>query len=343
VNSVYRICSTSGVFFSPLALEKKSEPDTTDPSHLDNPHSDAGSESTALLSTNAEQSDMKASALIKATQFDAAFLRLGEIQSEADKNWATAQQFAVKNSPVLGSSSLDTIEDYIDVLENRDGEVKAEGDINSRYLAFHNALNELLVRIQALIGTGSSGDRLDIPGKKIFNEIFQFMWDHHDDTVGGPYDSREEAEIIAKQFKQGTIEVDDYSSKDGPFYLKPSYSALDSLVPCLVDEDKRSTMLIILDIYSVHDISDPDDFWDGDSDLRPFVDDGSLEHALISSGRASQIQAVQLALEDIRKIHETETQFCLETYNRQLTQFNNLVKMFSAFMEGLVQNLKGFL
>jgi hypothetical protein len=310
--------------------------------------SDEAAERQALLDSAgismAEQGDGRVTDLIGAGQFEAASLRLSESQVEAARGWSKARLYAGQNYPALANWSIPVVRDYIQVLEVRDRGVKAEGDINSRYLAFHNALNELLVKIQALVGTESSGDKMDIPAKKIFNEIFEFMFAHAGDRIGGPYPSQDAAEKAAEQFKQGTVEVSAFNPHRGYllFYLVPSYAALNALVPCLVGENKRDDMLYVLKEYREKRISDPDGVWAGDVPIDPSYLE-NLEQALVISGRASQLQAVQLALEDVRKIHETETQFCLETYNRQLTQFNNLVKMFSAFMESLVQNLKSFL
>jgi hypothetical protein len=285
--------------------------------------------------------------LLGAKQFDAALLRLVELNDQNDKVNTQIKLFS--GTEKLDGDALDTIEKYIDVLESRDQEVKDEGDINSRYLNFHNALNELLVRIQALIGTDSDGDKLDIPGKKIVDEIISFAREHaptsresFGDVIAGPFDSVEEANRVAEQFKQGTVQVDvGYQFKIDKVVaiVRPSYAALITLLPSLIsDLPARDDLAHEIQRWASWAPPAADLFWKSRKGREPY-----LEDSLISSGSASQIQAVQLALEDIRKIHETETQFCLETYNRELTQFNNLVKMFSAYMESLTQNLKGFL
>jgi hypothetical protein len=315
------------------------------------------------LASPSDEGQAKIRNLADAGEFEAACLCLTEDQIKIAKNYSNTLRLA--NQMHTEGTSSETVNNYIEVLDNRNREVEEEGAVNKRYLDYHNALNEFLVRIQAMIGTDPEGwkdmgsNELGLPVKKIIVAILQFIYAHRNDVIAGPLKSEAEAKELAKQFRQGTVTVETRGEGDNiTFYLKPSFSTLEKLGPCLVGEELGLDLTALFKGF-IRNPENPDDFWNWDAEGRAQVEEGTepedilyhfkLKKIIESQGKiahkgtASAIQALQLTLDDIRKIHETETQFCVETYSRQLTQFNNLVKMFSAYMEALTQNLKGFL
>jgi hypothetical protein len=270
---------------------------------------------------------------LAATNPEAVLLTLDERAGKARKE-AQAMRDELGVLVADGSLSERYIDDFEEVLAKRDGDTNADGDVVAEYIKYYNALNALLVKIQAFAGFDMDGtNKVRLAGPEILEEVVSFMNRWANEKLAGPL-SWPDAVKLQKRFKAGTVEI--IYPEDGWCYIAPGFKSVGELGQTICSDGGGADDFVR---YVNRWVEHPQS-WNEFSKSKEY---DALRKHLAYSVYPSQLQAYNLTLDDIRKTHSTDLQFATEYYSRSVTQFDSFLKLYSTLIQSLAETAKGFL
>jgi hypothetical protein len=306
----------------------------------------AAMDSAITSGVSATQTNEQIDRLIKQDP-EAAVVQLQEqavaIQSDVKRNIQTLRSldWSGQERSVRGKSSLSSmpfIDEFEKALIERDDVTNSDGELVANYLDYYNSLNDFLVKMQELAGTGMVGDdKLVMKGEDMLKLIFDFMRKWEGKALAGPL-SKSEADDMMKRFKAGTVEMrgDGSGGIVTDVYLYPSYASFKKLAASITPDGRARVM--IEGFMSSWGAKPPS--WD---EFRVSPEGSYVCEHFSTDGYASQMQAFNLSLDDIRKTHSTDMQFTTEYYSRSVTQFDSFLKLLSTLIQSLAETCKAYL
>lgn len=231
-------------------------------------------------------------------------------------------------------SAPDLLESFEDIMtEANETSLDRSNTLLSKYTAYISALGELVAKINGRVEAGEDG-KSNMHGKEIFDDLLSFCNDWRTDgkQVLMHFENKQAAQEALKLFRSGTVEL---VGSTGDYRLQFSFSKLNPILDTLFDSkesnisgvDIRGVAKSVL-IYGEFGV------WSYDS----------ITSKTRNAGQNSfVIQALNLATSDVQKTHQTDLDLLINDFSRSVSQFDNLVKLYSSLSTALTETCKSFL
>lgn len=209
-----------------------------------------------------------------------------------------------------------------------DGVVSDNQKLLAKYSRYIVALSELMTRINSMVKAENDG-KSNINGNDIIDDLAKFAEDHGGETgVLDTFSSESAAKALADRFRGGTVEV--FKVSPNRFGVRFALSKLAPIVNAVAGTGSAAEKLI-----SALKRGEPP----RRNDLN-----GNEKGQIRGSGiNAHGVQGLSLATGDVQKTHQTDLDLLLNDFSRSISQFDNLVKLYSSLATALTETLKSFL
>ena len=252
---------------------------------------------------------------------DALSLHLATLASHRQQQLATLTAGAASTLSATSrtSSAVQNFEKLL--VDTNRKTVGRQNEFLSKFAAYITALNELMVAINALPHAGSDG-KMILEAGSVLARIQEFgkTWVADDKSKLATFDSPEEAQAFASRFRGGTVLVNGNTLWLNFRVLGPVLDAIAYDSGCAEVLKRSLTYEGIVSISST-----------GTNRLRT---------GEVTSNVA---QALTLATGDIQKSAQTDMDLQITEFSRTISQYDNLMKLYSSLMAAMTDTCKSFL
>jgi len=257
-------------------------------------------------------------------------LHLNNLTAERQRNLTAA---ATLLSGARGNGGSELLSQFEQVLKGQnDGVVADNQRLLAKYSQYIVALSELMTAINATVTSESDG-KSNLNGEGIIRLLATFCnkWRTGDAGVLGRFSSREEAQNVAdKRFRGKTVEVFDTGAGPDRYVLRFSFARLAPIISAVAGTSDAAKNLI-------------EALERGEAPNLDNLNSGLRGQIRGKGVNAHAVQSLTLATGDVQKTHQTDLDLLLNEFSRSISQFDNLVKLYSSLATALTETLKSFL
>jgi len=257
---------------------------------------------------------------------DALPLYLTNLTAEHQRAMTVASATIARAGNGGGGSNLLT--NFERVLTNaNDGVVSDNQKLLAKYSRYIVALSELMTRVNSEV-KGENDGKSNINGTKIIKELAEFAKTHGGrNGVLDTFSTESAAKALADRFRGGTVEV--FNSGNG-FGVRFALSKLAPIVNAVAGTGSAADKLIGA-------------LNQGQAPSLANLNQNEKGQIRESGINAHGVQSLSLATSDVQKTHQTDLDLLLNDFSRSISQFDNLVKLYSSLATALTETLKSFL
>lgn len=243
-------------------------------------------------------------------------------------------------APLSSSSSDPTPTDFLNGMEQalnaaQAGDVELDSTLLSKYTEYLKDVNALLTTIQTLPGVTSDGDP-DLKGGQIIKAVEDFCNKWAGSRVVTTFDTAQQANDLVARFKGGGLKV--VESGDGKYQVCLNYHVLDPIIQAAVKSNDIKTKAI-----SGLDYGDSGDYVNSFANTDYWDKEVQNAADFVGVTTAAGLQALTLAADDTKRSMSTDSQLLADHYSRAVSQYDNLLKLYSSLASALTDTNKGFL
>lgn len=233
----------------------------------------------------------------------------------------------VEHLESLPPQEADNIHSFEKVLEwARTRLTGSKMDLVENYTRYIVSLSDLITKINSLVKSESEGKH-NLQGVEILKELEQHraQWSGSRGVIG-TFDTKEEADKVAGRFSGGTVEVVKASDKDGGgFQVRISFSKLTPIARSVNAPDSV-----------IHALEKNTPLFTG-------INLNELNKVLGKGCNSYQWQNLQLAYQEVQKIHQTDVEVLNHEMERAFKYMDTLTTTSSTHWSTLKDLLLAFL
>ncbi|GAB1850202.1 hypothetical protein MyNCGM683_51850 [Achromobacter xylosoxidans] len=237
----------------------------------------------------------------------------------------------LKAGKISAENIPDVIGSFEKILKEANAiEVQEGNGILGQYAQYMSDLSSLMVRINALVT--QQGDKPKLRTQDMLDAMEEFRRKYSGDKgVIKSFANKADAEEFAKRFHGGTVTIEKVHTTidpDGPvsYNVRFNVLALSPVIHALCDDKSKADRIMQM-------IENGTPF-----NAKAVYD---LTRTLVTN--SAVVQGLSLATSDVQKTFQTDLDLQISGLSRSISQYDNLVKLFSSMMSSLESTYKSFL
>lgn len=249
-------------------------------------------------------------------------------QSRRELSAANAQLANVMNSGRPDESSKGLLENFGEVLTKANNRNVSQNEAYlGKYSQYMVALSKLMAEINSHVKAETGKDnegKSNINGSLIYKSLVAFRNEWAGDKgVIRSFATQAEADAAKTRFRSRTVDVQQEGGKFNLRFSIDQFQPIMSAIAWQPGDDKK-----LMD------------------NLRKGADENGADAwhwTKAGNMNAHSVQSLTLALNDVQKTHQTDLDLLLNDFSRSVSQFDNLVKLYSSLATALTETCKSFL
>lgn len=266
-------------------------------------------------------------------------------QNQRDLAAAKAKIGQIDADTFRASGASDLLGGFERVLENANARnVENNQEYLAKYSQYMVAISQLMAELNSKVEAGEEG-KSNVNGERMIRALKQFCdeWKGEkasDKGTIGVFKTREEAQAAANRFRGKTAEVfemkDEGAGDPNKFGVRFSFDRFAPIITSLVDPRHPEAADAIKKRLIGHLKS-------GNGPNFDDIPAHQLPAIKSKDTNAHGVQSITLAMNDVQKTHQTDLDLLLNDFSRAVSQFDNLVKLYSSLATTLTETCKSFL